>query len=288
MRLLRPVVSIVLLAILLLIIDIGEVVSIVTRLDSALFGAALVLFALSIVAAVWKWRLCLPAIPYRALFRSYLSSLFFFLLPTGMLGAEASKLTLARRHRVQVSTVAGSIVLDKLSGLAALMALGAMSGAFAAHALALPAAVALLAGMLAIVVLLAAARAGAGGGKVAALLRDALSVVAIPDVVPKSLLAGLVAQGLMIAIYACLATGLGIVYPLPEFVVCVVVANLAAILPVSIGGIGVRELGLVALLSEIGVGAEAATALALAVLLVFMIGALAGFVNELLPRSSVQ
>lgn len=297
MKWVRPAISIALLAILLMITDLGQVIAIMKRVDPMLFAVAIVLFALSILTATQKWHLCIPNISYGVLLRSYLSSLFFFLLPTGTLGAEASKLSLARTHHLRVSTIAGSIIVDKLTGLAALAAIGAIFGFTANHTLAIPAAIALLAGSLAIILVLLAMgegqrlprlleRASTAEGKAASLLKFALDLSPQPGLIWKSIAVGLVSQGLVVAIYACLASGLGVMYPLPEFLLCVVVANLAAVLPVSMGGIGVREIGLVALLGELGITAETATALALAVFSVFIIGALAGFVNQLIPPST--
>jgi glycosyltransferase 2 family protein len=294
MKWLRPVVSIALLAILLAITDVAQVVTIMSRVNPALYALALILFALSILSATWKWHLFLPSAPFGALLRTYLSSLFFFLLPTGTLGAEASKLVLTRTHRLSLTAVAGSIVMDKLSGLLALALIGAVAGLASRHALGVPAGIMLLCASLAFLAGMYGARSwelprrllsrAGGAGRKAAVLFDAIvGLGQRPGVVSHTLAMGIVSQGLIVTIYACLATGLGLSYPLPEFTLCVVLANFAAIVPVSMAGLGVRELGLVALLAQLGISAEGATALALAVFSVFVIGALAGFINQLLP-----
>ena len=298
MKWIRPAVSILLLALLFKLVDLNEVIGNLLAIPTGFLAVALLLFSLSVVVSVYKWKVCLPAAHFRTLFRSYLTSLFLFLLPTGTLGAEISKLAVARSDRIPLPAVAASIALDKLTGLAALALVGSVAGFLATIPYAKSAAaVLLLAALAAMAMVIAAgpfsdfgapwrARGGVVRRKLLSLTASIAEIGARPGLIWRSLAIGIVAQGVMVAIYACLATGLGLTYPLPELVLCVVIANLVSILPITLGGLGVRELGLVALLAELGIGADASTALALAVFGIFLVGAAAGFVNQLVPEAS--
>lgn len=299
MRWVRPVVSILLLGLLLTITDFSQVLVQLSLIPPRYVVTALLLFLLSILISTFKWRLSLPDTRYLALLRCHLSSFFFFLLPTGTLGAEASKLTVSVTERIRLSIVAASITLDKLTGLTALALVGAVAGFLGEHPLAKVAAAALAITAAAIVTVVLIARSGRHlspalaklgrpGWNAAALVDSVADLGSRPGLIWQNLAVGVIAQAIVIAIYACLANGLGIGYPLPEFVVCVVVANLAAVLPVSLAGIGVREVGLVALLAQLGIDAEAATALALSVFSIFLVGSMAGFINQLIPAKQAQ
>lgn len=296
MRWVRPLVSLILLVVLLQIADFSQVIAQLSRIPPTYVGAGLLLFALSIVVFVYKWRLCLPTARYPALLRSYLSSLFFFLLPTGTLGAEASKLTVAKSQGIPLATVAASITLDKLTGLAALALVGVLAGVVGGHPFGKAATAALLLGALAIVVATHATRywgklkwpvrGFAGIARRIASLAEALGKLAEQrGLIWKNVAVGMVSQSAMVGVYACLAAGLGFAVSLPVLAFCVVAANLAAVLPISMAGIGVREVGLVALLGSVGIQAEAAAALALSVFAIFLVGSLVGFANELIPAA---
>lgn len=299
MRWIRPVVSILLLGLLLKITDFSQVLVQLSLIPPGYVVTALLLFLISILISTFKWRLSLPDTRYLALLRCHLSSFFFFLLPTGTLGAEASKLTVSVTEGIRLSIVAASITLDKLTGLTALALVGAVAGILGEHPQAKLAAAALALTAAAIVIAVLIARSGRRlspvftkfgkpGRSVASLVESIADLGSRPGLIWQNLVVGVLAQGVVIAIYACMANGLGLGYPLPEFVVCVVVANLAAVLPVSLAGIGVREVGLVALLAQLGIDAEAATALALSVFSIFLVGSMAGFINQLLPIKPVQ
>lgn len=295
MRWLRPVVSLLLLALLLEFTEISQVFAHLREVPLLNVCFALLLFLVTILLGTFKWRLSLPSARFSMLLRSYLSSLFYFLLPTGVLGAEASKLSISISEKIRLSAVAASITLDKLTGLAALAAIGALAGILSEHPFARLAAPGLSAVALAIMAVIALARSGdrlSGiwaklgkvGEKAGALVQSIAELNRQPGLVGKNFGLGVLSQLIVVAIYACLARGMGMDFPVPEFIVCVVLANLAAILPVSMAGIGVRELGIVTLLGGLGIDADSATALALSVFAVFLVGSLAGFMVQLLPH----
>jgi hypothetical protein len=82
---------------------------------------------------------------------------------------------------------------------------------------------------------------------------------------------------LRVATLACLAAGLGLGIPFAVLFALAPAALLMAMLPISFGGWGVRELSFVYLLGAAGISAEAALSLSIAFgLLRVIIGAMGG------------
>lgn len=98
----------------------------------------------------------------------------------------------------------------------------------------------------------------------------------------------LLAQTLLILTYYVLSNGLGIGLSLPLYFVIVPLVFLAASLPISVGGLGVREGALVVLFTTFGSDEHAAIALSLTYLVSLWIVSLPGAVIFLMERSAKQ
>lgn len=293
--LIRAFVSILALALLLILSDFRQTFHFIGAMRGVYFAGAVVLFALNTVLFIVKWTLTLPAeVAFSAAARSFLVSKFHSLLPTGQMGAELSKvLTLA--DRANPSLVAGSVAFDKVTGLLSLGVLGAAAW-FVLPNLALWMVVLVLLSVTSCTVALACAPfsvtllsiADAKVPHVLPRFRAKVGLVSAPIarwstdpwLLARVLVLGLAGQACMIAVYALIARGLGIALPMPALALFVVVANLATLIPISLGGIGVREASLVGLLASQGVAPESAIALSLLVFAVFLLGAATGAVFE--------
>jgi uncharacterized membrane protein YbhN (UPF0104 family) len=89
-------------------------------------------------------------------------------------------------------------------------------------------------------------------------------------------------QGAVVACYLVLAPSLELQVEVAALAGAVAIANLAALIPISIGGFGVREVGLVAILTaEYAVPGERALALSLTAMCVFLLAAMIGGFLEL-------
>jgi uncharacterized membrane protein YbhN (UPF0104 family) len=293
--LIRAFVSIVALALLLILSDSRQTFHFIGSVRGSCFAGAVVLFALNTVLFIVKWTLTLPdEVSFSVAARSFLVSKFHSLLPTGQMGAELSKvLTLA--NRTNPSLVASSVAFDKVTGLLSLGALGA-----AACIVLMNAALWMIVLVLLVIVVCTIALAcapfstkllsiaDARAPRVLPKIRATIALVSAPiaswstdpGLLAKVLILGLAGQACMIAVYALISNGLGIALPVPELALFVVVANLATLIPISLGGIGVREASLVGLLASHGVAAESAIALSLLVFAVFLLGAAVGAVFE--------
>lgn len=91
-------------------------------------------------------------------------------------------------------------------------------------------------------------------------------------------------QSLVILTYYLLGTGIGIQLSLVSYFAFVSIVQLATSLPISIGGLGIREGTLVALLASAGVGIQLSAALSLLFLLTLWLCSLPGAAVLLLDR----
>lgn len=295
-RWLRPLLSLLLVGLLLHLVDLSQVVRAVRAVDHRWLIAAIASFAMSVLVFAAKWRVCLPQTRPFPVLRSYLASLCLSLLPTGSFSGELSKLALARTERISASLVAASIAFDKMTGLAALCLVGFMASLFAAVPWAMQSAIGLL---LAGVLLAVTPRFSSALCRVLSLLptqfrwmrhveavlRAVASLGVGKGVLWRSLGLGLIGQLAMVAVYVLLGHGLGVDPRIADMTVVVVLANLISLVPITVGGIGAREVGLVALLTTIGVPKAVGLSLALCVFGVFLIGAFLGLVSLLWPTA---
>ena len=101
-----------------------------------------------------------------------------------------------------------------------------------------------------------------------------------------AMLLSVVVQSLVILTYYLLANGIGIDLSLITFFAFVSVVQLATSLPISIGGLGIREGVMVALLTSVSVDVNLATTLSLLFLLVLWLCTLPGAMVLLLDKGS--
>ncbi len=134
-NLLRILVSLILLAILLKTVDVGETIAILRRTDPGYFLAALALYLAGIVLRAYRWQGLLDALGVQTslvrLTDLYLVGTFFSkFLPTGVGGDVVRAFEIAQDSR-QAAAAVSSVVVDRASGLLMLMAMGLAALPFA-------------------------------------------------------------------------------------------------------------------------------------------------------------
>jgi uncharacterized protein (TIRG00374 family) len=263
-------------------------------LGFALFGANLALGAA-------RFGLMLRGAGLRSswpvLFRAYLVATFFNTVLPGAVMGDVYRVVDARHEAGSGSAVLGVVVLERLLGLAALGTLALIAApAIAQSALESELAGPLIAfsGLFVVLPLLVlqptlgnaalrlchrfddlplhiAERLERGLGALAALR-------ARPALIAQSFGLSLVCQGLPVLAVIALAQPLASEVPWYWFAVIVPFVTLVSLLPVSIGGLGVREVLYVSLFGQVGMTPAAALALALGVLVLTLAWAGVGFV----------
>jgi uncharacterized membrane protein YbhN (UPF0104 family) len=249
----------------------------VSRSDSAAFGRALGRVPVWVLAAgafwylagqvlsAWKWRLLLGAgdadVPLSRCCTLYWLGMFSNLWLPGSIGGDAVRIWRLRSAGVAGGLAAASVLVERLTGFAALLILGAC-GLLFTHAgarvstLLLVSLTAILAVPIAFALLRKAARAPLQNGKFGRKLlavADSVALYAAPHgrgALFASLLISFAFQASQIGLGIGLARAVGLLLPATTFVWLVPLLALASLVPVGIGGLGVREAAAVALLGS--------------------------------------
>ena len=281
-------------------VDIGEAVRRLLALPPQyIMGAAAGSFFALLVQA-WKTKILLRAASVLDLFRVSVISQFYAMVFFGQVGGDVAKAAYLLRADDTPHKVVAAVLFDRITGLAALVLLGLLGMAgrvpFGNEHIAFGLAT-VLGGLLACM-----------GGL---LFLDRLASLRLLNLLPDrpkahllqtvealralsadgrtlaaSVFAGLLFQGVIIVNCAWLASGLRIELSLEAWAVVHCVMSLVLLLPVSIAGIGLRDVTLVGILGAVGIGPELALALSFALLGLQLIMAAAGGLLTALPAQS--
>ena len=244
------------------------------------FAAALVLMAVGVVVGGFRWYLLLQAaaisLPRRDVIRAFsLALLLNSILPTAV-GGDAFRAWIAGRPTRQYVAAATSVLLDKATALICLFAVawtallfnssavpGSVVGVFVWTTVLFAAAAAI------------AAAAAAGSARFAHRLPQRVQAAAeqawaalhgwarAPKLLAWVFALGIAYQLIAVAALVLVAKAIGLRLPFSLAAVSAVIVIIATLLPISVGGFGVREGGFVVLLGEAGISATDATLLSL-------------------------
>lgn len=242
--------------------------------------AAAGLMIASHVASLVRWHAVLSGLRadtrYRVLARWYLLGSFANSFLPSSVGGDAVRATTAARH-VGVATAATSVIFDRLLGYLAVLACGAAAllgtgtDGGAGSSIALCAAAVGGGGLV-----LAWAPARRAAMRVAAILPTAVSRLALalleasarvmssPRNVAAAAAAALVVQATCAIAFVVLARALGVSADAPFLIAVYSVSTAASALPLSIGGLGVRETVVAAMFLHAGLEPSAGVAVSLA------------------------
>lgn len=300
-HILKITISVVLLAALLRSVEWRHILAELRQADLAWVALALGLFVTGLVVRAWRWEGLLSAqgvrAPLRVLIRWYFVGGFFnTVLPTGF-GGDVVKTYALARYSDRPGAAAGSVLLDRFSGILSLLMMG-WSALLVAPGLVTPAVVwliwALLTGALIALGVMASDVQTWLKKRVPWLTQNRMGR-ALLDAVPayglrpflRALAISFLFNSLLIAVNVCLAYSLGLRLHLVYFLIFVPLISLSLLLP-SVGGLGVRELSYVTLFRQAGVAPAAATALSLLFYAVTLASGLLGGVMYLWPTSELK
>lgn len=279
----------------------GLLIFILRRLDLATVGEALgrlTAETLIIAAGLYvlahalnglKLQMLMTDRPLSDLVRYTFVALFYGTVLPGQLLGDAMKAYRLVRPGDDGATVVAAVVVDKITGLAALVLITGVAllidpsgfpDAFPALSFALLAGL-VLALLLPIVM-----------PSVPSLLDNALGRflrawrASAQDWGPlfASLFTGIAFQVLAVIVVAYIGTGMGISLSFPVWIAVVGLVSLVLLLPVTVAGVGLREGGLVILLGFVGVAPADAVALSFALLGYTVFGALLGALADFTGR----
>jgi glycosyltransferase 2 family protein len=273
-----------LLAVLFWRVDRAAFLRSLTSIPLPLFLGCLLLYATSYVLSTLRWLALLRAagiqVPVGRLLLIYFEAAFFNLFLPTLIGGDIVRGMLIHRASEGHDAALPSILLDRVSGFAAmlLIALTALALNYDRlqdpHIALLLAAVTLLF-VAAVVLLLNGATQRLVFGLVRRLglgraqsklqgMADALRQYRRhPWALGQAFGFSLLLQVLLIETYSLVGNGLHLTVPLLDYFIFVPLVNVVAMIPVSIAGLGVRESGVVYFFAKAGVDAAAALGMSL-------------------------
>ena len=293
---LRVLISVGALGFLLWQIGLGETLTVLRSADLRLLLVAFVLFLISLVIRAGRWAVLLWALELRVRFRRlvylyFVGTFYNSFLPSGFGGDVARAVELTQDTPPPAAV--GTVLVDRMTGLLVLLAMGL---------LALPFSIANLPFWLVWLLIVVA-----GGGLVAgvlilegrllrratAWLPDRLSLAGSGTLgriyaavsgcgwraIGQALAVSLIFNLINVLINFLCGRAVGIDLSLGYFFVTAPLISISLMIPVSIGGIGVRDWVVVALFDPVGVSSNTAASMSLSL---YAVSAAAGLVGGLL------
>ena len=271
------------------------------RLETLLIGAFVSYIAWGLAA--YRWKVLLPNKSFRNLLSFTFIGQFYGLILPGQLAGEAAKAYRLGRGRKEAETVAASVFVDRVIGVVALLfvtlggvlltkieignnvkpalAVLIMSLIFSLYAIGWQP-IFLLIKRLLEKIAKRGPRWQSAVSRVIQLLVAWRGYLSNHLALLCSLILGGIFQLLCVWINVTLSLDLGITLAFVDWCWIIGIVSVAALLPVSIGGVGVREVSYVGVLDSLGVPAEQALALSLAMFSLSLLGAATGGIIELI------
>ena len=269
---------------------------------------ALLLQLTVVVVGTWRWRLLLTAqhvdLPFRTLLNSYLVATFFNQILPSNVGGDVVRIGDTSKPAGSKTVAAMIVLVDRgigLLGLGFVAAVGATITAWISPTLG-PIGPGILWLVLAVAIAATAWAVWMPHG-VGALLKplralhqewfgerieQLMAALHKFRTTPSALIIGfsvpICVQGLLVLFYLSIALALHLEIPIADLAVVVPISLVVQMLPVSLGGIGIRESTFVLYLSSFGVAQKSALALSLTGTLLIVIFALSGAVAYLIRK----
>jgi uncharacterized protein (TIRG00374 family) len=308
-RWIKPTVTVLLYALVFYWTDARALTSRLAAARLEYVAAGVLLYGAGQALSAWKWRLLLRpvglgAVRYGRLLAFYFIGMFFNLFLPTIVGGDAVKAVLLARETGSPVRATTSVFMERNLGLFALLSIALIAACRAPRVTIMGVTLAtltllLFAGFVAANVVLAtrgvyglvdriiAATPLAGMGARATPLHEAVSAYrAHPALVVGTVLLSFVFQGVVIAVVFLNARALDLQFPFSTVGVFVPLISLAAMIPVSVNGLGVREALYIFFFGRLGASTEVSVSLALLYLAVTLIASLPGGVVYALQHSA--
>ncbi len=286
-------------------VDRESLLPLLARLDLGHFVLAITMHmtAFLLTGLRW-WRLLVVQLPdarFASVLPSYLMGVFANnVLPTTV-GGDAARTLHLHMLRLPLDALVSSAFVDRLLGVVSVFLMGGLALTLfphdeAARTLGLGVLAALVLGIIVTSVavskragtLLARVEKRFGERRFIGFVLRAIGQCQrygqTPGLIIALTLLTLVSQSIIVLLYALLAQGLGVAIDVGALFYVIPTVLMAANIPISVGGLGVREGALVGLLALFGVPASEAVGLSIVYLLVLWITTLPGAVAMLFLR----
>jgi glycosyltransferase 2 family protein len=281
---LRLTISLAILVTFVIYSDPKRIAGVIAASNPAGFFCGILIYVVALFINSVKWRLFIPAYSTWRLFRLTLSAQLYALVTPSQVGAEIYKGASMLKVGSNSASVVSSLILDRVTGLMALSLVCCAGLLFTAYPEKVPAGwfwlsvgFVCLTSMLFLVPQVIPVRwlVLTGGARALPAQRIANSIRALfvamrnasshPGTVLKALGLSLLYQLACVLLTMVLAQNEGVDIGFLEWCWISTIVSLIVLLPISIGGLGVREGGFLAVLSVLGIPAEKALSVSLSI-----------------------
>lgn len=291
--LLRGGASLVLLAFLLGRTDRSGLAKLLASLGPLLFSAGTLLYLLGQAVSSYRWQLLLNAegirVPYRSLLSFYFQGMFFNLFLPTLIGGDVVRGHQIYRFTGGKEASVASILVERLTGFAALLGIALLARCVVGSSLREPAITWLILGTVSVFSFGTAAalhprlkplleRLPWGGlrAKVLGIYEALQRYRKHRKALQQTLVLSLGFQATVIYSYFLVAKALRLAVPLGPFFLLVPLVIVIAMIPVSLGGLGIREGATLYLFGKIGMDPTSALAMSLGWFLLVTLASLPG------------
>jgi len=288
--------SFILLGYLLSKINLSHTFSNIFSLPLSVVAASILLYLLSVWISAVKWRFLLPRYTVSKLVKVCMIGIYYNLILPGQLVGEGVKgYYLIKKGDAR--QVIASIVVDKITGLIGLLIV-ALGGTFFSKQLVVQDIAYVLAVFTVFFIIISSAlriqkffliildllsnfenrlpRLKGFSSHLTQILYDYRAYLKEPVILIKAVIFGILFQLSGVIIIMLMARGIQIRTPFADLCWIYGIVSIAILLPLTIGGIGVREGTFIGILGQLGVASEKALALSLMIFGIQIFGALIG------------
>lgn len=281
--------------------DIREIYLSLRNLSGLFLIAAVSLSLANLLIKSIKWRLLLPHYSLLKLIKLNFISQFYAIFSAGFIVGEAAKVYIMGKGKEEAGLIAMSVIMDKITGIIGLIIV-ALFGVFFSPAMTSKKMIWLFAGMiflfLVVIFLMRLKVIYDCLAKVLTRLKNR-TVKAKKHVelflklldawqfysrkirlIFTSVFLGIIFQLVLAAVYFTLGKGLGVYVPFFDWCWILGILTAVVVIPVTIGGLGLREASLVGLLGYFMIAQEKALALSFSIFGVQLILAMIGAIFE--------
>ncbi len=282
--------------------DVLQVLKVLSAIPfSTVLSAILMIFSAHFINAL-KWQQLLDTYRVKPLFFLTLIAQYYTLILPGQLAGEAVKAYRLAKGKQEAEQIAVSVIIDRITGLIGLMLVSLFGLSRSRTVLAddlifwfATATIAFIAGLYLFYfdafgqiiknILFFLTKIYAGNGSVAGQMIRAIQAwkhyLKKPLVLLTVVIYGMGYQIVCVWMNLIIARGLDIQIPFTEWCWIFGIISVALILPVTIGGVGLREGGFIFLLGKMGIPGEKAMAMSLSLFAFQIICALVGGILDL-------
>jgi len=282
--LLRVGISIILLVLLFRQADEKSLLAVIKGIHKPLLGLSFLVFSLTYVLGVWRWAMLLKAvnidIPLKRIITSFSGGIFFSLFLPSTIGGDFLRSVDLSVHTQKPKEVIATIFLDRLSGYIGLVFL-AICALFLGWKVLEDSSVlislGIIVGLLFFLLLILFNKylytkingflKSPNAGKIRDLISDLHEEIHLfrdkPRIVAKNILVSILIQAISPVTFYIIALALGIKISLLYFFIFLPIIGAITLLPISIGGLGLRDASTIFFFAKVGVGKNLAFAMSL-------------------------